>query len=224
MDDTALASFLGEGAAALGIELPDTVRADLARYLQMLSRWNRVYNLTAVREPREMAVKHVFDSLVCLPWLHGSSLLDVGSGAGLPGIVLAIAAPRLAVTLLDRNLKRTLFLRQVVIELGLRQVAVRRAPVEELSAAEHYDTIVSRALARLPEFLASIKHLGRAGMRIIAMQGQLVESELEAARAQAYTPQVVDLAVPGLAAQRHLIIIDVQGAGNPSPAPIKVIE
>jgi 16S rRNA (guanine527-N7)-methyltransferase len=208
VDESALASFLGEGAAALHVALPDAARAALARYLRLLGRWNRTHNLTAVRKPSEMAVKHVLDSLACLPWVRGPRVLDVGSGAGLPGIVFAIAAPHLSVTLLDRSLKRALFLRQAVIELGLRNTAVRRARVEELAANEHYDTIVSRAFAELPAFLESVAHLRRAGSRIIAMKGRLPEAELNAVREQGCSPSVIPIAVPGLAGERHLVVID----------------
>ena len=135
-----------EGSERLGIPLPAEAVARLGAYLTLLERWNRAYNLTAVRDPEAMVVRHVLDSLSILPWLEGPRVLDVGSGAGLPGIPLAIARPEQGFCLLDSNGKRTRFLTQVAAELRLGNVAVVRGRVEDYRPEILFDSVVSRAL------------------------------------------------------------------------------
>jgi 16S rRNA (guanine527-N7)-methyltransferase len=197
-------SGLERGLAALGLQL-DT--APLGRYLDLLEKWNRVYNLTAIRDRERMVTHHLLDSLAILPYVKGPRVLDVGSGAGLPGILLAIADRALQVTLLDSNQKKTAFLRQAVAELGLKNVAVETARVESWPTSARFATIVSRAFADLGEFVAAAAHLLAPGGILAAMKGADPREEIEAMRKGFQVVKVVKLAVPGLDAERHLVIV-----------------
>ena len=151
----------------------------LVRYLALLDKWNRTFNLTAVRDPREMVGRHLVDSLSVLPCLAGRRLLDVGSGAGLPGIPIAIARPDLEVTLLDSNSKKTRFLAQVSLELNLANVSVVHSRVERYRASQPFDTAVSRAFASLRDFWRKTQHLVGADGRLVAMKGRPPRTELD---------------------------------------------
>lgn len=185
--------------------LPSSQQALLA-YLALLAKWNRTYNLTAVRDPKQMVSRQLLDSLSILPWIRGPRVLDVGSGAGLPGIPLAIAKPGIRFLLLDSNGKKTRFLQQVVSELGLQNVSVQQARVEELSDPGGFDTIVSRAFADLHEMLALTAHLRSSGGQWAAMKSGLAEFDPQA------VPTGMDscvhaLRVPGERAERNLVLI-----------------
>lgn len=197
---------LQAGLAELNLDQPQLAERLLA-YLDLLVKWNRAFNLTAIREPAQMLPLHLFDSLVILPWVQGERLLDVGSGAGLPGIPLALAQPQLQVVLLDSNGKKARFLRQAKLELGLANVEVVEARVEAYAAEAAFDVITSRAFARLEEFVALTQPLLAAGGRWLAMKGRLDENELAEVGSRQFALQCHRLEAPGLDAERHLIEI-----------------
>lgn len=205
--DGRLARHLASGLDGLGIALSPRQHEQLLAYLALLQKWNRVYNLTAIDAPERMLTLHLLDSLAILPDLFDGPLLDVGSGAGLPGIALAIARPELAVTLLDSSDKRCGFMRQAVIELGLRQVAVVHARVEDHRPDTGYAQIVARAFSDLAEFVRLTRHLLPGGGRWLALKGQRPDAEL-AALSGARVLDVRPVHVPGLDARRHIIIME----------------
>lgn len=196
--------LLRDGLSVLGLA-DEGLRRRLEAYLTLLGKWNRAYNLSAIRDPAEMVTLHLLDSLVVLPFVPAGRLLDVGSGAGLPGIPLALARPELAVTLLDSNGKKTRFLRQAVLELGLANVEVAECRAEAFRPAAPFDTIVSRAFAELGLFLRLTRPLLAPGGRWLAMKGRLDENELAEISTEGVKLHSHRLRVPGLAAERHLI-------------------
>jgi 16S rRNA (guanine527-N7)-methyltransferase len=194
------------GAAALGLSLPADAPERLLAYRDLLQKWNATYNLTALKDPAQMISQHLLDSLAILPWVNAPHILDVGSGAGLPGIVLAIARPELAVTLVDAVQKKTAFQQQAIIELGLKGVTAHHARIEKL--AGRYPCIVARAFAGLADFVALTEHLLAPGGRWLAMKGQRPDAELAALPNDIAVTEVIPLQVPELAAERHLILLE----------------
>lgn len=201
-----LAAGLSEGLAKLELALDEPTRTRLLAYLDLLAKWNRSYNLTSVRKPEQMLVRHLFDSLVIHSFLRGPRILDVGTGAGLPGIPLALACPEYDFTLLDSNGKKTRFVTQAVAELGLGNVTVVQSRVEAFAAAG-FDTIVSRAYSTLAEFVRDAQPLLAAGGILLAMKGVYPATELAELAAPFKLAQNVELQVPGLDAERNLLII-----------------
>lgn len=193
---------LDRGLAELALELPTGTREKLLRYLGLLAKWNRTYNLTAVRDQLEMVSHHLLDSLVVIPHLpmprHGGRLADVGSGAGLPGIPLAIARPNWDVTVNDASQKKTAFLRQAAIELGLTNVTVHEGRVEAWRPTALFDVVVSRAFSELAQFIAACRHLVAPGGVLAAMKGAAPEGYAGS--------ELIALKVPLLDAQRHLVL------------------
>lgn len=203
----ALQEALRDGLATLAIDLPDAALHRLEQYLGLLERWNRVYNLTAVREVEKMVPQHLLDSLAILPHLTGPRVLDVGSGAGLPGIPLAIARPDWSVVLLESNSKKAAFLQQAVIELGLANASVVELRVEDYAVAP-FDVVVSRAFSDLPEFLRLAGRLCRHGGMLAAMKGLYPYEEIAQIPAGYRVRQVISLSVPGIEAARHLVLVE----------------
>lgn len=203
--DPDLPSRLRRGLADLGIALPDDRVDRLLAYLALLARWNTAYNLTAVREPREMVARHLLDSLSILPWVRGPRLLDVGTGAGLPGVPIALADPALRVTLLDANGKKVRFCRQVATELGLANVEVVQARVEAYRPEAGFATVTARALADLPSLVASVRHLLGPETTLLAMKGAAPVAEMAALRGEGLTVSAHRLHVPGVEGERHLV-------------------
>jgi 16S rRNA (guanine527-N7)-methyltransferase len=199
---------LRRGLLALGVGLSDQQIDGLERYLALLEKWNRVYNLTAIREPERMVTHHLLDSLAILPHVRGPRVLDVGSGAGLPGIPLAMASPGLAVTLVDSSHKKAAFLQQAVAELQLANATVVTARVESWQTDARYDTIVSRALADLGEFVSAAARLLAPGGTIAAMKGVHPHDQIERLPAGFRVRQVLKLEVPLLDAERHLALVE----------------
>jgi len=185
--------------------LAQSLAEPLLAYLDELARWNLAYNLTAIRQPLEMVTRHLLDSLVLLPEIRGP-LIDVGSGAGLPGLPLAMAQPHLAVTVLDSNGKKARFLRHVVRTLGLANVEVAESRAEAWRPAERYACVVSRAFARLGDFLTLTAHLAGDDGRWLAMKGKLDAEELAQVPEGFRIVDVKPLTVPGLPEARHLVI------------------
>lgn len=199
---------LSQGLAAMGLSLAPEAPARLAAFLKTLERWNAAYNLTAVREIEQMVARHVLDSLSVLPYVRGPRVIDVGTGAGLPGIPLALARPELAFTLLDSNAKKIRFLTQAVHDLGLANVEVVHRAAEKYRPAAPFDTVVTRAFAALPDMLASVGRLCAPGGAVLAMKGVYPQEEIAAVGAGFRVREVVKLAVPGLDAARHLVILE----------------
>ena len=190
------------GLAELHLELPGAARTQLIDYVALLAKWNRTYNLTAIDDPLRMVSHHLLDSLVVLPHLPMSaaaSLADAGSGAGLPGIPLAVARPEWRVALAESSDKKTAFLRQAVLELGLRNVEVHQGRVEQWRPAQRFSVVISRAFAELARFVAACRHLLEAGGVLAAMTGAApaaLQSECK----------LIPLRVPLLEARRHLVL------------------
>lgn len=201
-------SRLDEGLAALPFRLPEGARDRLLAYLRLLEKWNRVHNLTAIRDPEQMVVLHVLDSLAVLPHVaSATTLIDVGTGGGLPGIPLAIARPDLAVTLLDSSRKKTTFLAQAKAELALANVSVACTRVEDWHPPGPYDVVVSRAFAELADFVAGAKHLVAPGGALLAMKGVHPVEEIARLPASHRVENVLELQVPSLEAKRHLVLV-----------------
>lgn len=201
------AQELGRAAAALDVALAAAQVATLERYLDLLEKWNRVYNLTAIRERSRMVTHHLLDSLAVLPHVHGPRVLDVGSGAGLPGIPIAIAGPALHVTLLESNHKKSAFLTQAVAELQLANVQVVTERIESWQTETRFDTIVSRAFAELGEFASLAGRLLAPQGVLAAMKGVHPFEEIERLPKAFRVQEVVRLRVPGLDAERHLVLV-----------------
>jgi 16S rRNA (guanine527-N7)-methyltransferase len=180
----------------------------LLQHVELIDKWNGVYNLTAVRERDKMLSHHLLDSLAVVPHVSGKRLVDVGSGAGLPGIPLAIARPEMAVTLLEANHKKSAFLRQAVIELGLENADVVSSRAEAWTPRDKYDVVISRAFSELGEFLTLAGGLCAEGGVLAAMKGVYPYEELGQVREPYRMTAVIRLSVPTLAAERHLVLIE----------------
>ncbi|WP_256091672.1 16S rRNA (guanine(527)-N(7))-methyltransferase RsmG [Candidatus Thiosymbion oneisti] len=205
-DRGAVRTRLTAGLEQMGIALSGDRTDVMVRYLLLLQRWNRAYNLTAVRAPLEMVSKHLLDSLSVLPYLYGDKLLDLGTGPGLPGIPLAIAAPERTFYLLDSNGKKVRFLHQAVMGLGLMNAVVIRARMEAYLPGREFATIVSRAVASVPDLLGLTARLPARPVRLLAMQGkQPAGTELRGLEPSPDTLSVHPIEVPFLSAERHLI-------------------
>jgi 16S rRNA (guanine527-N7)-methyltransferase len=200
-----LRAELDAGLAALALD--PALAMPLLAYLALLDRWNRTYNLTAIRDPREMVGKHLLDSLAMHPYIGAGNLADLGAGAGLPGIPLAIAKPGLRLTLVESNGKKARFLREAVRTLGLANARVAESRAEALDEPGAYDAITARALATLPLIIALGGHLLKPGGRLLAMKGAVPDDEIASLPAGWRVESVQPLTVPGLAAERHLVVV-----------------
>jgi len=203
-----LAVALGQGVEKLGLRLPAGVEARLLEYLGLLEKWNRVYNLTAIREKSKLVSHHLLDSLAVLPHLAGGRVLDVGSGPGLPGIPIALARPDWGVTLLDSNHKKTAFLTQAVGDLNIANAEVRRERVEQWRPATAFDVVISRAFSELADFVRLAGHLVAPGGRLAAMKGLYPYEEIAQLPEGYRVERVVPLVVPGVEGERHLVLIE----------------
>ena len=199
---------LAAGIAALGLALPEGAEVKLLTYLALLDKWNRVYNLTAVRDAERMVSHHLLDSLAAVPFFQGERVLDVGSGGGLPGIPLAIARPELQVTLIDSIAKKTAFLLQAKAELGLGNLTVVTGRVEDYRPAGGFDVITSRAFSDLREFVALTRHLLKRGGCWLAMKGLYPNEEIAQLPPGVKVGADYELVVPGLDATRHMIVLE----------------
>ncbi|BAP42425.1 16S rRNA (guanine(527)-N(7))-methyltransferase RsmG [Pseudomonas sp. 21LCFQ02] len=206
------AEELSTGARQLGIELSETQHSQLLAYLALLIKWNKAYNLTAVRNPDEMVSRHLLDSLSVLPFVDSTSInaerwLDVGSGGGMPGIPLAIMFPDTRVALLDSNGKKSRFQTQVKLELKLDNLEVIHSRAESYQPAEPFTGIISRAFSSLEDFTGWTRHMGDTDTRWLAMKGLHPTDELVALPADFRLDSAQALAVPGCQGQRHLLIL-----------------
>ena len=202
----ALRDDLSRGLTSLSLDA-DALSPPLLAYLALLDRWNRTYNLTAIRDPREMVIRHLLDSLAMHPFVESEALADLGTGPGLPGIPLAIAKPRLQVTLVESNGKKARFLREAVRTLGLANARVAESRAEALDEPEAYDAITARALDTLAGIIEVGGHLLKPGGKLLAMKGVRPEEEIAALPRGWKVSAVHPLAVPGLVGERHLAII-----------------
>ena len=199
-------SLLAAGLAALQLNLSAPAQSTLLAYLALLGKWNRVYNLTAIDDPRKMITHHLLDSLAVVPHVQGPRVLDVGSGAGLPGIPLAVALPAVHFVLLDRTAKKTRFITQAVGELSLANVEVVTDRVEGYHPVELFDTVVSRAFSSLADFVAAAAPLLNRTGRLLALKGLYPADEL-AALPSAFQAETSRLNVPGLNEERHVVCL-----------------
>ena len=218
--DAGLQTLLNEGIEQLGIAVTDAQRQKLLDYVALLGKWNAVYNLTAIRDPRQMLIQHILDSLAIIPFITRrtgpQSALDVGSGGGLPGIVMAIVLPDWQVTLNDIVHKKTAFQSQAKLQLGLTNLSVVTGRVENLHPGVEvpglFDVIVSRAFAELSDFVTLARHLVAANGRIWAMKGIRPDAEIARLPADTKVCYIERLRVPMLDAERHLIEIEIGAA------------
>lgn len=194
-----------EGLKALSLSPDEFAIASLLHFLRLLEKWNAVYNLTAIRDLEQAVGLHVLDSLSILPYLQGRRILDVGTGAGLPGIPLALMAPEKNFYLLDSSAKKIRFVQQALLELALKNAQVIHARVEAFQSAQRFDTIIARAFASVPELWTKTHHLLVENGRLLAMKGRFPEEEIRSLTQG--TCRVIPLKVPGLDAERHLVCL-----------------
>ncbi|HEY0563034.1 MAG TPA: 16S rRNA (guanine(527)-N(7))-methyltransferase RsmG [Methylophilus sp.] len=199
------AALLANGIAEMGLAVSEYAQQQLLQYLALLQKWNKVYNLTAVRQPQDMVTLHLLDSLSVLPYVGHQNLLDVGSGAGLPGIVMAICKPELAVTTIDTVQKKAIFMRQVKGELGLDNLTVVHARVENYQPPAPFAQIISRAFSDIALFTQLTQHLIARNGQWLAMKGLVPTQEFVGLTLQ--PNQIIPLQVAGLNAERHLIVM-----------------
>lgn len=203
----ALATLLVRTLQGLPFTLPQSIDEPLLAYLDLLLRWNRVYNLTSVRDPVTMIPLHVADSLAVMPYLFGTAILDVGSGAGLPGIPLALACPERRFTLLDSDGKKIRFITQVLYELHIDNAEAVQMRAEEHRPASGYDTVMARGFAALPALLKTIAPLCAPGACVLALKGRYPTDELQHLPTTFELMAVHALDVPGVDATRHAVIL-----------------
>jgi 16S rRNA (guanine527-N7)-methyltransferase len=195
------------------LELEERLGGDelLMEYVTELMNWNRVYNLTSVRKPTDIVTRHILDSLTILPHLQGDRILDIGTGAGLPGIPLAIACPEREFVLLDSSSKKLRFVQQTLGILNLDNVTLADSRVEEYQPELLFDTVICRAFSDLPDFYRYAARLCSSGGKMLAMKGVYPMTEVECLKDKSVIDDVVSLKVPGLDAERHLVIMHAEG-------------
>ncbi len=198
--------YLLDGCAALNLEISVDKVAMLLNFINLIEKWNKAYNLTAIKSKQDMVALHLLDSLTVLPYLQGNRIIDIGTGAGLPGIPLAICLPELSFTLLDSNAKKTRFVQQAVLELKLGNVEVIHSRVEDFAPPQSYDMVLTRAFAELSDIIAVTKHLVAQGGKLIAMKAKCPEAELSKRPANT---QVIPVKIPGIDAERNLVCIKI---------------
>ena len=203
------ASSLDRGLSELALPLPPGARDKLLAYVALLAKWNRTYNLTAIRDPGKMVCQHLLDALAVVPHLPLGRLADVGSGGGLPGVPIAIVQPERRVTLNDSNQKKTAFLRQAAIELELVNAQVHAGRAENWRPLERFAVVITRGFAELAEFVARCRHLVAPGGVLAAMKGVYPRDELARVPPSQRCAKVVRLQVPLLDAERHLVLCHV---------------
>ena len=205
--DARLQLQLESGLAAMQIEATPELIQQFMLLLRLLDKWNRAFNLTAVRDPNEMVTRHILDSLSARPFLTGVSVLDVGTGAGFPGLPLALVEPQRHFTLLDSGGKKIRFVRHVLGELALANVIVEQLRVEAFEPADLYDVVISRAFSSLSAFVRRCGGLVATGGCLLAMKGRYPQDELTGVPGTWEVADVARLEVPGLAGERHMVVM-----------------
>ena len=208
--ESRLSTLLQQGCDDLGVAIDDGQHQQLLEYLALLAKWNKTYNLTAVRDEAQMVIRHLLDSLAIAPFLTGRRFIDVGTGAGLPGVPLAILFPQREFHLLNSNGKKTRFLFQVKTALGLDNMAVHQARVESFHVTECYDAVLSRAFASLQDMVQGCRHLLTPDGCFLAMKGALPTDELASVSQDDPQRAIYPLRGPGLDEQRHLVVLAPQ--------------
>jgi len=204
-----LATVLADGIAEMNLAVDAAQQDKLMAYLQLMHKWNSVYNLTSLRDPMQMVTHHLLDSLAAVPAFAGArNVLDVGAGGGLPGIVLAITRPDMKLAMIDTVHKKTAFLTQVKAELGLVNATVHTMKVQDLTVREKFDVITSRAFADLSDFINWSGHLLAEGGKFIALKGTAPSEERERVPAEWRVSDLQPLQVPRLGAERHLVYVE----------------
>ncbi|TRW94423.1 16S rRNA (guanine(527)-N(7))-methyltransferase RsmG [Candidatus Methylobacter oryzae] len=198
--------ILVNGIASLNLNVTDGQVDQLIGFIKLIEKWNKAYNLTAIRNREEMTRLHILDSLAIVPHIEGKRIIDIGTGAGLPGIPLAICLPEIGFTLLDSNAKKTRFVQQVVLELKLKNVEVLHSRVESHHPEQGYDAVLTRAFASLPDIVKLTAHLLAANGVLLAMKGQNMEAEIAEINAES---AVIPLSVPGADVERCLVRIQL---------------
>lgn len=201
-----LSEELAQGIIELGLNVSAEQQQKLLNYVELLYKWNRVYNLTAIRNPQQMVSNHLLDSLAITSYLWAGRWLDAGCGAGLPGVVVAIVRPDWQWVLLDSNSKKTGFVQQAIIELGLKNISVQCARIEDFQPTQKFDGIVSRAFTELGDFLRVTQHLLAPEGRWAAMKGR-AEKELTGLPEDCVLREIIKLKIPGLSATRSLVVV-----------------
>ena len=200
---------VGRGLVAMGVAVSPAQQGRLTAHLELVAKWNRVHNLTAVRETAQMVVLHLLDSLSILPHLEGArAIADVGTGPGFPGIPVAIVRDEASVTLVESSHKKCAFLQQAKTELALANVAIACERVEQFAPPSKFDAVVSRAFSDLPDFVVQAGHLVAPGGKLIAMKGVYPFDEIARVPATHRVAQVLELHVPSLEAKRHLVVME----------------
>lgn len=200
-----------DALASAGVSLAADAHRRLAQYLALLDKWNGTYNLTAIRDPQRMVTHHVLDALAVLPHLGDAAalrLLDVGSGAGIPGIPIALARPEYRVALLDSSHKKGAFMQQALAELGVSNAQVHICRIEDFAPGEPYDIVISRAFSDLASFAECSVRLLAPGGRLVAMKGVFPHEEIEQLPASVRLLDTPAVSVPGLDAERHLVLLE----------------
>ncbi len=207
-DKVALGAELSAGVASLGLPISEEQIEKMLAYLALLVKWNSVYNLTSIRDPQDMVKQHLLDSLSAVhAFTQAKNVLDVGSGGGLPGIILAIVFPSTSISMIDTVNKKTAFLTQVKAELKLKNVTVHTGRVELLKVDQKFDVITSRAFSELNNFVNWSHHLLQDGGRFLAMKGVSPDQEIERLPEGWEVENIEPLQVPGLHVERHLVVI-----------------
>jgi 16S rRNA (guanine527-N7)-methyltransferase len=204
----AIEARLAQGLARLGLAATAAQSSQLLQFIALLQKWNSAYNLTALEDPDDMVVRHILDSLSCRPLLHGESVLDVGTGAGLPGFPLAVLDGARRFTLLDSSGKKMRFLRQALMDIPLDNVELVQSRVEGYRPADLFPTVVCRALSTLTEFARTCGRLVAPGGRLVALKGRYPHAELQDLPPPWQARQVAPVAVPFLDAERHIVMLE----------------
>jgi 16S rRNA (guanine527-N7)-methyltransferase len=198
--------ILVDGIAALNLSVDEQKIDQLLAFIKLIEKWNKAYNLTAIKDKQDMVRLHLLDSLAVIPYLEGQRIIDIGTGAGLPGIPLAICLPQLSFTLLDSNAKKTRFVQQAVLELKLTNVQICHSRAEDFQPGQHFDTVLTRAFAELSAIVELSRHLMALNGSLIAMKGRCPDAELAQISMK---KKVIPIHVPGVEAERNLVCIQL---------------